>query len=742
MIVNYGFYLYYMNSVKDEVEAKNQAVYETVVREVNISIQKYTKISADLGINTMIRKVSNIQSKEEISGELEDEMKNALYRYYIDLYSAYRSFVYFDENDVILTTDGAEYADDYLETQLGSIGMTVGEWKRWLEGKGNESIVLHGPKNVKGIEPKYVAIRYTIFENRSVRPTNMVIVLEEASLIRTAQNMLGNEKFYLDVQNERGELIASNMAQEFDRDKAFRYVKNQRGVFRIKNGAEQYNVSHILSEVNAWRYIFYTPESVYYSKIKTLNLVFLGSMLFILAAGLVLIREIIGKQYAPVAKILQKMPGRSGNGDEYLEIENMVLDSVRSKRENTLIVEKQQKSKRDHLLLMMLTGQIHVDEKARETLTDLPFDLEKGFTAVVLFSLNHYKNLFRDEKISDFERYEILIDILENIGSEILLGHRIKCYFVESSGNLLCLINYREEGDFEILLDLLGEILRHIETYFDTRLAACAGRGYRGWNVAGSYREALYCLDYISYEHGDNVVCYDDVEKESGYLHSFGVEEESALNTYIRAGDTEKAWMLVERFLCQKNCPETVRSFRYKYYVNEILSSLIRNFQQYIEDNNTAVNNIYLLLMVQSVEMERILENFKTLIAGICGKIEDELSQSADSGAASALTDQVKAYIQQHYCDPDLSNDRISEFCGMSSSYISRVFRKEMGDGVLNYINRTRIEAAKEILKNSSVRIEDVAAEVGILNANTFIRLFKKYEGVTPGAFKKANQMK
>lgn len=65
-----------------------------------------------------------------------------------------------------------------------------------------------------------------------------------------------------------------------------------------------------------------------------------------------------------------------------------------------------------------------------------------------------------------------------------------------------------------------------------------------------------------------------------------------------------------------------------------------------------------------------------------------------------------------------------------------------MGDGVLNYINRTRIEAAKEILKNSSVRIEDVAAEVGILNANTFIRLFKKYEGVTPGAFKKANQMK
>lgn len=97
MIVNYGFYLYYMNSVKDEVEAKNQAVYETVVREVNISIQKYTKISADLGINTMIRKVSNIQSKEEISGELEDEMKNALYRYYIDLYSAYRSFVYFDE---------------------------------------------------------------------------------------------------------------------------------------------------------------------------------------------------------------------------------------------------------------------------------------------------------------------------------------------------------------------------------------------------------------------------------------------------------------------------------------------------------------------------------------------------------------------------------------------------------------------------------------------------------------------
>lgn len=743
MIVNYGFYLYFMSSVRDEVDAKNQAFYETVVREVNINIQKYNKIGADLGINALVRQVSNIQAQSEITGEVAEELKNALYRYYIDLYSAYRNFVYFDENDVILTTDGIEDADEYLETRLGSIGLTVGEWKRWLEGHGNETLAFQGPENVKGLRPRYVAIRYTIFENRSVRPTNMVIVLEEAALIRVAQNLLDGEAFYLDVQNEKGELIASNFVGDLNRDRVSRYIKDKQGNFQIREKGRRFNVSHILSDTNAWRYIFYTPENVYYSKVRTLNLVFFGSMLFILLAGLVLIREIIGKQYAPVAKILQQLPGRSGSGgDEYLEIENMVLDSIRNKRENTLIVEKQKKSQTDHLIRMMLSGQISVDEKAQALMRDLPIDFEKGYTAVVIFSMNHYTDLFEDEKISDYERYGILIDIIENIGGELFDNRRMASYFVENNGNLLCLVNYRDEADCEVLLDLLGEILRHIEKYFGTRLAACAGRGYRSGNVAESFREALYCMDYISYEHGENVVYYEDVEKEAGYLRAFGVEEENALNTYIRAGEPEKACALAERYIRQETWPETVHSFRYKYYVNEILSSLLRNFQQYIEENDASVNNIYLLLMVQSVETDRILENFNALIRGICGKITDELSRSADSSAAGELTAKVRAYIDRSYSDPELSSERIAEYCGMSVSYISRIFRKEMDDGVLNYINRTRIQAAKEILKDNSVRIEDAAVRVGLLNTNTFIRLFKKYEGVTPGAYKKAKQVK
>lgn len=109
-----------------------------------------------------------------------------------------------------------------------------------------------------------------------------------------------------------------------------------------------------------------------------------------------------------------------------------------------------------------------------------------------------------------------------------------------------------------------------------------------------------------------------------------------------------------------------------------------------------------------------------------------------DNNSANDMVHKITAYIEQNYANPDLCVEQIATYCEVSVSYISRVFRKETQDSLLNYINRTRIEAAKVLLQDTKLRNEDVAVKVGFLNVNTFIRLFKKYEGVTPGIYKKA----
>lgn len=59
-----------------------------------------------------------------------------------------------------------------------------------------------------------------------------------------------------------------------------------------------------------------------------------------------------------------------------------------------------------------------------------------------------------------------------------------------------------------------------------------------------------------------------------------------------------------------------------------------------------------------------------------------------------------------------------------------------MGDNFKNYLSIYRIEKAKELMQeNEGLRIKDLAELVGYNSSNTFIRIFRKYEGISPGKY-------
>ena len=74
----------------------------------------------------------------------------------------------------------------------------------------------------------------------------------------------------------------------------------------------------------------------------------------------------------------------------------------------------------------------------------------------------------------------------------------------------------------------------------------------------------------------------------------------------------------------------------------------------------------------------------------------------------------------------------------MNPKYLSYVYKEATGDSLINLINRTRIDRAKDFLKED-LSILATARRVGYGNSNAFIRIFKKYEGITPGRFKEIN---
>lgn len=91
--------------------------------------------------------------------------------------------------------------------------------------------------------------------------------------------------------------------------------------------------------------------------------------------------------------------------------------------------------------------------------------------------------------------------------------------------------------------------------------------------------------------------------------------------------------------------------------------------------------------------------------------------------------------IQTEYQKP-LSLDYLAAECGVSVSYLSRLFRQSLQMSPIQYLNSHRIEIAQSLLLRGNLRVEDVAHQVGFADHNYFIRAFKKATGLSPTAFR------
>ena len=122
-------------------------------------------------------------------------------------------------------------------------------------------------------------------------------------------------------------------------------------------------------------------------------------------------------------------------------------------------------------------------------------------------------------------------------------------------------------------------------------------------------------------------------------------------------------------------------------------------------------------------------DGLRQLVDTLCGLFESRNKESL-------LSDRIISYLQEHYTDKNLNVAAIGEEFGYVPRYISKIFKDETGVGLLDYINKMRVNEAKAIMKDKKRVLEEIAELVGFTNVNSFIRVFKKYEGMPPGKYR------
>jgi two-component system, response regulator YesN len=134
---------------------------------------------------------------------------------------------------------------------------------------------------------------------------------------------------------------------------------------------------------------------------------------------------------------------------------------------------------------------------------------------------------------------------------------------------------------------------------------------------------------------------------------------------------------------------------------------------------------------IQAVLKLTSLQEGKNWIEEIYKKGISAASETKSS-KSQTLYHTAKTFIQENYSDPDLSVESISARLFFDSSYLRKIFKREGGASVSEYMTYVRMQKAKDLIGTNSVKLLGIAQQVGFHDPNYFSKCFKKQFGITP----------
>ena len=102
----------------------------------------------------------------------------------------------------------------------------------------------------------------------------------------------------------------------------------------------------------------------------------------------------------------------------------------------------------------------------------------------------------------------------------------------------------------------------------------------------------------------------------------------------------------------------------------------------------------------------------------------------------AGIAGRVQAYVEGHYTDPDLTLKSIAEEFHLNYSYLSFLFKKQTGLTYSDYISGLRIRFVKELLRDTGMKMSQIAQAAGFTDSQVLYYAFKNAAGMTPRAYR------
>ena len=132
----------------------------------------------------------------------------------------------------------------------------------------------------------------------------------------------------------------------------------------------------------------------------------------------------------------------------------------------------------------------------------------------------------------------------------------------------------------------------------------------------------------------------------------------------------------------------------------------------------------------------RDFEELSSISLSLIRQISKNMISHVYKGNSQIITSALR-YIHRNYQNK-LSLQEVSEELHVNSSYFSALFRQEISMTFTDYLNQLRIGQACHLLTDTEMSIMEIAVAVGFDDQSYFTRVFRKYKGITPHAYRKS----
>ncbi len=129
--------------------------------------------------------------------------------------------------------------------------------------------------------------------------------------------------------------------------------------------------------------------------------------------------------------------------------------------------------------------------------------------------------------------------------------------------------------------------------------------------------------------------------------------------------------------------------------------------------------------------LDKVNESEKELEKNKASRLQKDNTLSESKDGYSKTIKKSIDYIHKNY-KQHISLQDISNYVFLSHEYFSRLFKEEVGENFSSYLTNYRMKKAESLIKNTDMKISQIAIEVGYTNASYFSRSYKKFKGISP----------